>query len=72
MAVSRLRKPPDNRVAPAKAYSKMLSIAGRRTGQHAERLAEGVSLKQKILSLKAQTKGRVTGGLAGEVKAVQR
>ena len=50
----------------------MGSIAARRKGQRAERLAEGVSLKQKILSLYAQTKDRMTGGLASEVKAVER
>ena len=72
LAVSRLRKRPDNRVEPAKAYSKMVSIAARRAGQRAERLAGGVSLKQKILSLNAQTKGRMTGGLASEVKAAER
>ena len=72
LAVSRLRKQPDNRVEPARAYSKMVSIAARRAGQRAERLAGGVSLKQKVLSLNAQTKGRMTGGLASEVKAVER
>ena len=72
LAASRLRKQPDNRVEPARAYSKMVSIAARRKGQRAERLAEGVSLKQKILSLYAQTKDRMTGGLASEVKAVER
>ena len=57
---------------PARAYLKIVSIAARRAGQRAERLAGGVSLKQKILSLNAQTKGRVTRGLASEVKAAER
>ncbi len=39
-------------------------IHRRQKGQRAERLAGGVSLKQKSLSLNAQTKGRITGGIA--------
>ena len=72
LAASRLRKQPDNRVEPARAYSKMVSIAARRKGQRAERLAECVSLKQKIFGLYAQMKDRMAGGLASEVKAVER
>ena len=62
----------DNRVELARAYSEMGSIAARRKGQGAEELAECVSLKQKSLSVYAELNDHMTGGLASEVKAVER